>query len=116
MLHPLLTKTELREVPYKRAQLAYLLESIVNSDGRGATKEVGPTTRRLAERCLGGEWATGLRTQRKKAASDFGAHVAVSPTTELTRPTPPRRPASVRASRWSHQQCRGRPRAARWPT
>ncbi|KAL1721419.1 hypothetical protein EV715DRAFT_194878 [Schizophyllum commune] len=90
VLHPLLTKTELREVPYKRAQLAYLLESIVNSDGRGATKEVGPTTRRLAERCLGGEWATGLRTQRKKAASDFGAHVAVSPTTELTRPTPPR--------------------------
>ncbi|KAL1742299.1 hypothetical protein HDZ31DRAFT_43559 [Schizophyllum fasciatum] len=89
VLHPLLTKTELREVPYKRAQLAYLLESIVSADGRGATKEVGPTTRRLAERCLGGEWATGLRTQRKKAASDFGAHVA-APATESSRPGIPR--------------------------
>ncbi|TRM66964.1 hypothetical protein BD626DRAFT_566020 [Schizophyllum amplum] len=76
VLHPLLTKTELREVPYKRAQVAYLLESIVSSDGRGGTKEVGPTTRRLAERCLGGDWAHGLRSQRKmKAASDIAAHI-----------------------------------------
>jgi Protein of unknown function (DUF2013) len=58
VLHPLLTKTQLRDVPYKRSQIVYLLESLLkNSDIR----EVTPTTKRLVERCLAGDWCVNLR-------------------------------------------------------
>ena len=64
VLHPLLTKTQLREVPYKRPQLLVLLESLTSNS---RVREVNPTTRRLAERCLGGEWCQQLMELRRDA-------------------------------------------------
>lgn len=62
VLHPLLTKTQLRDVPYKRAQITMQLESLIaNADIR----DVNPTTKRLVERCLSGDWCVQLKaTQR----------------------------------------------------
>ncbi|KAF9463233.1 hypothetical protein BDZ94DRAFT_1259432 [Collybia nuda] len=58
VLHPLLTKTQLRDVPYKRPQIVYALESLT---GNSRIRDVNPTTKRLVERCLGGEWCVQLR-------------------------------------------------------
>ncbi|KAF9521777.1 hypothetical protein CPB83DRAFT_865258 [Crepidotus variabilis] len=64
VLHPLLTKTQLREVPYKRAQILVALESMV---GHTKMREITPTTRRLVERCLSGEWCIQLTDNRHDA-------------------------------------------------
>ncbi|KAJ7866447.1 hypothetical protein B0H14DRAFT_372465 [Mycena olivaceomarginata] len=58
VLHPLLTKTQLRDIPYKRPQIVYALESLT---GNAKIRDVSSTTRRLVERCLGGEWCVQLR-------------------------------------------------------
>lgn len=57
VLHPLLTKTQLREVPYKRPQIVYALESLMGNSG---IRDINPTTKRLVERCLSGEWCVQL--------------------------------------------------------
>ncbi|GLB45161.1 putative protein of unknown function (DUF2013) [Lyophyllum shimeji] len=57
VLHPLLTKTQLREVPYKRPQIVYALESLI---ANGHVREVHATTKRLVERCLSGDWCLNL--------------------------------------------------------
>ncbi|TFY72553.1 hypothetical protein EVG20_g431 [Dentipellis fragilis] len=58
VLHPLLTKTQLRQTPYKRPQIVRALESLISNPD---IREVTPTTKRLVERCLGGEWCLNLR-------------------------------------------------------
>ncbi|KAJ7594397.1 hypothetical protein C8J56DRAFT_821029 [Mycena floridula] len=58
VLHPLLTKTQLRETPYKRSQIVYVLESLMGNSG---IRDISPTTRRLVERCLTGEWCVQHR-------------------------------------------------------
>ena len=58
VLHPLLTKTQLRQVPYKRPQIVRTLESLVEHP---EIRDVSATTRRLVERCLSGEWCVQLR-------------------------------------------------------
>ncbi|EEB98992.1 hypothetical protein MPER_01401, partial [Moniliophthora perniciosa FA553] len=72
VLHPLLTKTQLRDVPYKRSQILYALESLggIRSarSGYSGGRDVNPTTKRLVERCLGGEWCVQLK--RINAAND----------------------------------------------
>ncbi|KAJ4490453.1 hypothetical protein J3R30DRAFT_3694098 [Lentinula aciculospora] len=62
VLHPLLTKTQLRAVPYKRPQILYMLESLIRTSH---VRDVNPTTKRLVERCLGGEWCVGLVRQKQ---------------------------------------------------
>ena len=62
VLHPLLTKTQLREVPYKRSQIVMALESLVTNS---PVREVNPTTKRLVERCLGGDWCVNLLKARQ---------------------------------------------------
>ncbi|KAJ3823630.1 hypothetical protein F5880DRAFT_1694486 [Lentinula raphanica] len=62
VLHPLLTKTQLRTVPYKRPQILYMLESLIRTSN---VRDVNPTTKRLVERCLGGEWCVGLVRQKQ---------------------------------------------------
>ncbi|KAJ3726490.1 hypothetical protein DFJ43DRAFT_1087561 [Lentinula guzmanii] len=62
VLHPLLTKTQLRTVPYKRPQILYILESLIRPSN---VRDVNPTTKRLVERCLGGEWCVGLARQKQ---------------------------------------------------
>lgn len=64
MLHPLLTKTQLRSLPYKRPYIVRALESLVaNQDIR----EVSSTTKRLVDRCLSGEWYVQHRTPHNVA-------------------------------------------------
>ncbi|KAF9653640.1 hypothetical protein BDM02DRAFT_3182648 [Thelephora ganbajun] len=58
VLHPLLTRTQLRSTPYKRSQIMLALESIV---GNAKIRDINPTTKRLVERCLGGDWCVQLR-------------------------------------------------------
>ncbi|KAA1472000.1 hypothetical protein DENSPDRAFT_150921 [Dentipellis sp. KUC8613] len=67
VLHPLLTKTQLRQTPYKRPQIVRALESLISNPD---IREVTPTTKRLVERCLGGEWCLNLR---KTANEDLAA-------------------------------------------
>ncbi|KAJ7918154.1 hypothetical protein B0H13DRAFT_2438153 [Mycena leptocephala] len=52
VLHPLLTKTQLRDIPYKRPQIVFALESLTGNSG---IRDVSSTTRRLVERCLSGD-------------------------------------------------------------
>ncbi|KAI0293024.1 hypothetical protein B0F90DRAFT_1811865 [Multifurca ochricompacta] len=59
VLHPLLTKTQLRSLPYKRPQIVRALESLI---AHQEIREVNPTTKRLVERCLSGEWCVQHRT------------------------------------------------------
>ena len=61
VLHPLLNKTQLRNIPYKRPQLVYALESL---RGNSRIRDVSPTTRRLVERCLGGDWCVQFKKSR----------------------------------------------------
>jgi len=61
VLHPLLNKTQLRNIPYKRPQLVYALESLL---GNARIRDVNPTTRRLVERCLGGDWCVQFNKSR----------------------------------------------------
>ncbi|KAF6751153.1 hypothetical protein DFP72DRAFT_1012787 [Ephemerocybe angulata] len=62
VLHPLLTKTQLRDIPYKRAQIMVQLESLI---AHASIHDVNPTTKRLVERCLSGDWCVQLKaTQR----------------------------------------------------
>ncbi|KAI0816916.1 hypothetical protein BC628DRAFT_1098166 [Trametes gibbosa] len=58
VLHPLLTKTQLRNMPYKRPQIVRTLESLIENE---TIRDIDPTTRRLVERCLGGEWCVQFR-------------------------------------------------------
>ncbi|KAI6038587.1 hypothetical protein EDC04DRAFT_2868267 [Pisolithus marmoratus] len=58
VLHPLLTRTQLRDVPYKRPQIVMTLESLIRQT---QFREVNPTTKRLVERCLSGDWCIQLR-------------------------------------------------------
>ncbi|KAJ7443921.1 hypothetical protein B0H11DRAFT_2090214 [Mycena galericulata] len=58
VLHPLLTKTQLRDIPYKRPQIVFALESLTGNTGM---RDISPTTRRLVERCLSGDWCVQLR-------------------------------------------------------
>jgi len=85
VLHPLLTKTQLREVPYKRSQIVIALESLV---ANSPVREVNPTTKRLVERCLGGDWCVNLLKARQASSS--------SPLdTPSNHVPPPRSPTSL---------------------
>ncbi|EIW79662.1 hypothetical protein CONPUDRAFT_83017 [Coniophora puteana RWD-64-598 SS2] len=62
VLNPLLTKTQLREYPYKRPQVVMALESLLSNAN---IRDINPTTKRLVERCLTGEWCVQLRKTTK---------------------------------------------------
>jgi len=64
VLHPLLTKTQLRSLPYKRPQIVRALESLTENE---EIREVCSTTKRLVERCLSGEWCVQHRTPNNVA-------------------------------------------------
>ncbi|CAE6473955.1 unnamed protein product [Rhizoctonia solani] len=57
VLHPLVTNTQLKTNPYKRAELRQTLLSLISHSD---IRDVNPTTRRLVERCLGAEWCRAL--------------------------------------------------------
>ena len=98
VLHPLLTKTQLRSLPYKRTQIVRALESLIANQ---KIREVSSTTKRLVERCLNGEWCVHHRTSSgggrvsaehgmQRPASPSGDRVAAqSLTPKPNVPTPP---------------------------
>ncbi|ELU39527.1 hypothetical protein AG1IA_06443 [Rhizoctonia solani AG-1 IA] len=57
VLHPLVTNTQLKTTPYKRAELRQTLLSLIS---HAHIRDVNATTRRLVERCLGAEWCRAL--------------------------------------------------------
>ena len=79
MLHPLLTKTQLRDIPYKRPQVLVTLESLL---GNSKIREVNPTTKRLVDRCLSGDWCVQLRELRESAG--YGIQRVGSPHSETS--------------------------------
>ena len=79
MLHPLLTKTQLRDIPYKRPQILVTLESLL---GNSKIREVNPTTKRLVDRCLSGDWCLQLRELRESAG--YGIQRVSSPNSETS--------------------------------
>ncbi|EKM78508.1 hypothetical protein AGABI1DRAFT_121557 [Agaricus bisporus var. burnettii JB137-S8] len=68
VLHPLLTRTQLRDHPYKRPQILYTLESLM---GNSKIREINPTTKRLVDRCLTGDWCVQLRAWRDEGRRDW---------------------------------------------
>jgi len=74
VLHPLLTKTQLRSIPYKRPQIVQALESLMQN---GDIRDISPTTKRLVGRCLAGEWCVQF-----KANSQNQNERGQSPSTE----------------------------------
>jgi hypothetical protein len=81
VLHPLLTKTQLRSLPYKRPHIVRALESLVaNQDIR----EVSSTTKRLVDRCLSGEWCVQHRTPHNVArvSAEYGIPRTESPSND----------------------------------
>ncbi|KAL0071200.1 pre-rRNA processing [Marasmius tenuissimus] len=99
ILHPLLTKTQLRDVPYKRPQILRALENLGGMRdmkfGYIGRKEINPTTKRLVERCLGGDWCVQLKkttTPDEDASSDVShafTHLGL-PDTGLGKSAKPR--------------------------
>ncbi|KII91657.1 hypothetical protein PLICRDRAFT_136034 [Plicaturopsis crispa FD-325 SS-3] len=79
VLHPLLTKTQLRDVPYKRAQIVRSLESLVEN---AEIREVNPATRRLVERCLSGDWCVQFRNVKIDAVREVDALRVNSPSND----------------------------------
>lgn len=71
MLHPLLTHTQLRSVPYKRQQILRTLESLV---AHAEIREINATTKRLVERCLGASWAVELKKEREANKASAPSH------------------------------------------
>ncbi|KAH9934484.1 uncharacterized protein BXZ73DRAFT_45715 [Epithele typhae] len=57
VLHPLLTKTQLRNIPYKRPQTVRVLECLIENE---SIRDVNPTTKRLVSRCMSGGWCVQL--------------------------------------------------------
>ncbi len=104
VLHPLLTKTQLRSLPYKRTLIVCALESLIANQG---IREVSSTTKRLVERCLNGEWCVQQRTsagggrvsaehRRERTASPSSDRVAAqSLTLKPNAPAPPTTDPSV---------------------
>ena len=79
VLHPLLTKTQLRDIPYKRPQILVTLESLL---GNSKIREVNPTTKRLVDRCLSGDWCLQPRELRESAG--YGIRRVSSPNSETS--------------------------------
>jgi len=57
VLHPLLTNTQLRLVPYKRLEIRRILHAHI---ANAHLREINLTTKRLVERCLSAPWAGNL--------------------------------------------------------
>ncbi|KAL0575396.1 pre-rRNA processing [Marasmius crinis-equi] len=80
ILHPLLTKTQLRDVPYKRPQILRALENLGGlrdaKFGYFGRKEINSTTKRLVERCLTGDWCVQLRKSAAMNDEDAASEVS----------------------------------------
>ncbi|KAJ9119183.1 hypothetical protein QFC22_003675 [Naganishia vaughanmartiniae] len=78
VLHPLLTNTQLRQNPYKHAQIRLVLLSLISNSH---IKDINPTTKRLVERCLAADWGT---TKDRAAVADHQAGQAENATSGVS--------------------------------
>ena len=81
VLHPLLTKTQLRSLPYKRTQIVRALESLIANQ---EIREVSSTIKRLVERCLNGEWCVHHRKPSvgERVSAEQGVQRTASPSSD----------------------------------
>ncbi|KZW00154.1 hypothetical protein EXIGLDRAFT_639782 [Exidia glandulosa HHB12029] len=75
VFHPLLTNTQLKDVPYKRAQIVHTLRCLVDHSN---IRDISPTTRRLVQRCLGAEWANVVQQDRRGSGDSLGSPTSPS--------------------------------------
>lgn len=80
VLHPLLTKTQLRSMPYKRAQIVHTLESLIENE---SIRDIDPTTKRLVQRCLSGEWCVQFRKKADAPARVTSPALSVTSATSI---------------------------------
>ncbi|KZO94603.1 hypothetical protein CALVIDRAFT_517048 [Calocera viscosa TUFC12733] len=81
VLHPLLTNTQLRLVPYKRLEIRRILHAhIANSHIR----EINATTKRLVERCLSAPWAGNLGPEDDSRSISSTGSGSTSPTSPVS--------------------------------
>ncbi|KAI0783275.1 hypothetical protein C8Q75DRAFT_726427 [Abortiporus biennis] len=103
VLHPLLTKTQLRSMPYKRPQIARVLESLIENEN---IRDVNPTTKRLVQRCLSGDWCVQFRQTALGGGRSGSEHRVDSPGLDAMSVTsaPPQPSGSLLAPRHTDQQ------------
>ncbi|KAI0252757.1 hypothetical protein BJV78DRAFT_1281353 [Lactifluus subvellereus] len=113
VLHPLLTKTQLRSLPYKRPQIVRALESLI---AHQEIREVSSTTKRLVERCLNGEWCVQHRASSSvgRVAAESEMQRTASPSSDgvaiqYLTPKPPGGPVPVTtdSSVWRRHSIKG---------
>ncbi|KAF9563841.1 hypothetical protein CPC08DRAFT_705758 [Agrocybe pediades] len=104
VLHPLLTKTQLRDVPYKRPQILVALEGMI---ANSRMREINPTTKRLVERCLGGDWCVSLREKRNDSARGGLRVGSPTPSDGSTIFSPPGHMGSVSIAAAQHVESSG---------
>jgi hypothetical protein len=72
-------------MPYKRPQIVHCLESLIK---HADIREVDPTTKRLVDRCLGGEWCAQYRSINVHRAmsldSEYRADTPISPASDVS--------------------------------
>lgn len=91
MLHPLLTNTQLRQSPYKHAQIRLVLLSLISNSH---IKEINPTTKRLVERCLNADWGSAKDTMtggNSRSGYDVDSGVSIHVADETGAPVIQRR-------------------------
>jgi hypothetical protein len=113
VLHPLLTKTQLRSFPYKRPQIVRALESLT---AHQEIREISSTTKRLVERCLSGEWCVQHRALSSvgRVAAESELLRTASPgsdgvAAQFLRPKPPGGPVppTTDSSLWRRHSLKG---------
>ncbi|KZT50746.1 hypothetical protein CALCODRAFT_504381 [Calocera cornea HHB12733] len=77
VLHPLLTNTQLRLVPYKRLEIRRILHAHI---ANAHIREINATTKRLVERCLSAPWAGNLGPPEDDARSISSTGSGSTPT------------------------------------
>lgn len=73
VLHPLLTNTQLRQQPYKHAQIRLVLHSLISN---AHIRDVNPTTKRLVQRCLDADWGQGVAAEDASVAVTASSYEA----------------------------------------
>ena len=89
VLNPLLSNTQLRDVPYKRPQIRRALQALV---AHSHVREINLTTLRLVDRCLNAPWCKALESEEEpqsplnSVASGYSGH-AISTAALPVNPT-----------------------------
>lgn len=74
-------------MPYKRPQIVYTLESLVRNP---RIRDINPTTKRLVDRCLSGDWCVQFRkaNKAKDTESDRDSYAGSTGDVRFASPSP----------------------------